>query len=103
MQFKLMHSRALLCLIVIACICALVSCRPSASEEVESGEYSGHLSAETIQKIQKCDMNMEFMELCMRCAKITKSQIVYPLCCDDEDNVQDWCKRYLFFAQHEDS
>ncbi|XP_055907828.1 uncharacterized protein LOC129942784 [Eupeodes corollae] len=100
MQLKLMHSQALCLLVIIACICTLVTCRPSEpSEDTDAYEYNGHLSAETIRKLQKCDMDMDVMELCMRCAKVTKSQIVYPLCCDDEDDVQNWCQRYLFFGQ----
>lgn len=65
---------------------------------VDPSEYYGNLSQDTIRKIQKCDKDMDTMELCMRCAKVTKSEIVYPLCCANEDSVKTWCHDYIYFG-----
>ena len=65
----------------------------------DRSEYSSDISDETIQKIKKCEADNTKMELCMRCAKETKSEIVYPLCCANEDGVQDWCQDYVYFGK----
>lgn len=61
-------------------------------------EY-GNINDETILKVKQCEDNIERMELCMRCAKESKSQIVYPLCCANEDKVGDWCHDYIYYGQ----
>ena len=67
-------------------------------DDVDPSEYYGNLSRDVIKQIQKCDRNLETMELCMRCAKVTKSEIVYPMCCDNEDSVKDWCFEYIYYG-----
>ncbi|XP_050312064.1 uncharacterized protein LOC126747452 isoform X2 [Anthonomus grandis grandis] len=39
------------------------------------------------------------VETCQRCAKQTKSPIVYPMCCNEEDNVYEWCEKYIHFGR----
>ncbi|XP_066151222.1 uncharacterized protein [Euwallacea fornicatus] len=36
-------------------------------------------------------------EVCQRCAKQTKSPIVYPMCCHNEEKVYDWCYSYISY------
>ncbi|KAK3925392.1 Reticulon-2 [Frankliniella fusca] len=36
-------------------------------------------------------------ELCQRCAKLTKSNVVYPMCCEDHDAAREWCFSYVNF------
>lgn len=86
-------------------ICALVFgvvARPSIEAQTLSdkdrSEY-GDLSDDTILKVKQCEVDVDKMELCMRCAKETKSELVYPLCCADEDEVYTWCNDYIFFGR----
>lgn len=37
-------------------------------------------------------------ELCQRCAKTTKSDMVYPMCCGDEEATREWCQEYLAYG-----
>lgn len=92
------------CLIVI-CALALVGARPKdnkppkmAINDIDRSEY-GDLSDETIIKVKQCEVDVEKMELCMRCAKETKSELVYPLCCADEDGVLGWCNDYVYYGR----
>ncbi|XP_075164949.1 uncharacterized protein LOC142237498 [Haematobia irritans] len=81
----------------------LLQARPSEDslfeEEEHSGEYHGRLNATTIAQIQVCERDEELMELCMRCAKITKHTTVYPQCCGDYDEVRKWCYDYVYYRQ----
>lgn len=38
---------------------------------------------------------------CQRCAKLTKSRIVYPMCCYNDEDVHTWCENYIGYGQHE--
>lgn len=35
----------------------------------------------------------------MRCAKETKDEDIFPSCCSNEDDLRDWCKKYIEFGQ----
>ncbi|KAL3275965.1 hypothetical protein HHI36_020697 [Cryptolaemus montrouzieri] len=49
----------------------------------------------------KCKMGVdEVLETCQRCAKQTKSPIVYPMCCANDDDAYNWCFRFINFGQH---
>lgn len=37
----------------------------------------------------------------MRCAKVTKSETIYPMCCNNDDGVKDWCNEYVYFGRDE--
>jgi hypothetical protein len=39
------------------------------------------------------------VEVCQRCAKQTKSPIVYPMCCVNEDDVYNWCGKYINYGK----
>ncbi|XP_037947400.1 uncharacterized protein LOC119680545 [Teleopsis dalmanni] len=86
----------------------MITARPSESADLElddaellsnPNEYYGNLTPEIVKKVKMCDADMETMELCMRCAKITKSHIVYPLCCANEDEVRYWCRDYVYYPK----
>lgn len=40
----------------------------------------------------------EVETLCQRCAKVTKSEVVYPLCCQDKEDAREWCVLYLNYG-----
>ncbi|KAH8401447.1 hypothetical protein KR009_005531, partial [Drosophila setifemur] len=87
------------CLIVFLLILSVDS-RPSMLETPgHPGEYNGDLSEETIHKIQQCEKDLPTMELCMRCAKVTKSSMIYPMCCSNDDGIKDWCNAYVFYGE----
>ncbi|XP_037806071.1 uncharacterized protein LOC119600090 isoform X1 [Lucilia sericata] len=92
----------LISLAIIALCCRPMQCKPldiNSKEDIYSDDgYHGNLDKKTIEQLRQCDMDLETMELCMRCAKITKSTIVYPLCCANEDKIKDWCHDYVFFG-----
>lgn len=97
----------ILILVLTTTLCFCPSqCKPldindNESDHVAStsdNEYHGNLDDKTKEQLRQCDMDLETMELCMRCAKITKSTIVYPLCCANEDGVKQWCHDYVFFG-----
>lgn len=56
------------------------------------------IDPESVRQIQPCFDNPDTMDLCQRCAKESKSTIVFPLCCSNIDNVKDWCKEYIYFG-----
>ncbi|KAL5285941.1 hypothetical protein ACFFRR_007555 [Megaselia abdita] len=101
-----MKVQVTVCLIVICALVLSASARPKDNHkppkatlsDIDRSEY-GDLSDETILKVKQCENDMDKMELCMRCAKETKSELVYPLCCADEDDVQGWCHEYIFFGR----
>ncbi|KAK9876805.1 hypothetical protein WA026_015043 [Henosepilachna vigintioctopunctata] len=50
----------------------------------------------------KCKSGVdEVLETCQRCAKQTKSPIVYPMCCANDDDAYYWCARFINFGQQE--
>jgi len=40
----------------------------------------------------------EVREVCQRCAKVTKSRLAYPMCCEDQDNARQWCRDLLMIG-----
>lgn len=56
------------------------------------------IDPESEKQIQPCFDNPDIMDLCQRCAKESKSTIVFPLCCSNMDKVQDFCKEYIYFG-----
>ncbi|EDW77049.1 uncharacterized protein Dwil_GK22162 [Drosophila willistoni] len=91
-------------IMLMALIPPLIQARPSALDEtVDPSAYHGNLSPETILKVQQCERDASTMELCMRCAKVTKSEFVYPMCCNNDDSIKDWCKAYVYFGISEEN
>ncbi|CAD7089417.1 unnamed protein product [Hermetia illucens] len=89
--------------LVMICI-PKTSCRPNGESpgattvNIEREEGYEDLSDRDYIRVKPCIFNMATMELCMRCAKVTKSTIVYPMCCSNEDTVLDWCREYIYYG-----
>ncbi|CAH0547486.1 unnamed protein product [Brassicogethes aeneus] len=43
--------------------------------------------------------DVEVIEICQRCAKQTKSPIVYPMCCKNEEDALNWCNSYINYGK----
>lgn len=56
------------------------------------------IDPESERRIQPCFDDPATMDLCQRCAKESKSNIVFPLCCSNVDNVKKWCGEYIYFG-----
>ncbi|EDW10318.2 uncharacterized protein LOC6580552 [Drosophila mojavensis] len=101
---KRFENKLLSLLLLIACL-AICQCRPSEDaanlSKVDPSDYPGNLPPETILKVQQCERDQATMELCMRCAKITKSQIIYPMCCNNDDDIKVWCHEYVYYNNEE--
>ncbi|XP_031356579.1 uncharacterized protein LOC116180634 [Photinus pyralis] len=54
----------------------------------------------SLDTINGCHIDSKVQDTCQRCAKVTKSNVVYPLCCGNEDDVFVWCQRYLEYGIH---
>ncbi|EDV54909.1 uncharacterized protein LOC6546693 [Drosophila erecta] len=86
-------------ILVLTLLVLSADARPSTGEvNVDPSEYHGNLSVETVLKVQQCEKDSNTMELCMRCAKVTKSEFVYPMCCGNEDGIKVWCREYVYFG-----
>ncbi|KAF8786208.1 uncharacterized protein LOC129972183 [Argiope bruennichi] len=46
-------------------------------------------------KDNKCRHGGEVRNLCEKCAKVTKNEVVFPLCCQNKIGVAAWCKEFL--------
>jgi hypothetical protein len=63
--------------------------------------YNVLLNAVLRNKVDFHILQSELETLCQRCAKSTRSNILYPLCCDNKDTtVKAYCERYLNFGIH---
>ncbi|EEB11382.1 conserved hypothetical protein [Pediculus humanus corporis] len=45
-----------------------------------------------------CDLSDEIETLCQKCAKQTKSSVVYPMCCQNREEAREWCQKYISFG-----
>ena len=45
-----------------------------------------------------CNLQEEVRDLCQRCAKVTRSTVAYPLCCQPRENPRIWCMKFLAFG-----
>ncbi|GIY85315.1 hypothetical protein CDAR_317751 [Caerostris darwini] len=46
-------------------------------------------------KNNKCRHGGEVRNLCEKCAKVTKNEVVFPLCCQNKIGVAEWCREFL--------
>ncbi|XP_050088472.1 uncharacterized protein LOC126572840 [Anopheles aquasalis] len=49
-------------------------------------------------RVKKCFEDEDTNELCQRCSKVTKSSLVFPMCCNNEDETLTWCREYVYFG-----
>ncbi|KAI8433693.1 hypothetical protein MSG28_015691 [Choristoneura fumiferana] len=47
----------------------------------------------------KGDSKDELLDLCQRCAKLTKSRLAYPACCSTDLQARKWCSDYVYFGR----
>ena len=47
---------------------------------------------------RKCYVGSAIRDICERCAKITRSEMAFNLCCTDKDEVRDWCTQFFEFS-----
>lgn len=63
----------------------------------EENDYGDYFDDEYLH-IRRCYEDEDVNELCQRCSKVTKSAIVFPMCCSNEDDTMDWCKAYVYYG-----
>ncbi|XP_065076151.1 uncharacterized protein LOC135699758 [Ochlerotatus camptorhynchus] len=63
----------------------------------EEHDYGDYFDEEYLH-IRRCYEDEDVNELCQRCSKVTKSAIVFPMCCSNEDETMDWCKAYVYYG-----
>lgn len=63
----------------------------------EESDYADYFDDEYLH-IRRCYEDEDVNELCQRCSKVTKSAIVFPMCCSNEDDTMDWCKAYVYYG-----
>ncbi|KAK4873528.1 hypothetical protein RN001_015557 [Aquatica leii] len=76
-------------LVVIFTIVQQIAARPKANAFQNS-----------LDTITGCHIDSKLQDTCQRCAKQTKSNVVYPMCCSNEDDVFVWCQRYIGYGIH---
>ncbi|XP_061379294.1 uncharacterized protein LOC116775648 [Danaus plexippus] len=47
----------------------------------------------------ECHTDDELLDLCQRCAKLTKSKLAYPACCSTDLMARKWCSDYVYFGR----
>jgi len=54
----------------------------------------------SLDRITACEIDSKLQDTCQRCAKATKSNVVYPMCCSNEDEAYVWCQKYMGYGIH---
>ncbi|XP_058450043.1 uncharacterized protein LOC131429735 [Malaya genurostris] len=67
--------------------------RRSAEEQTDGDYYD-----EDYLRVKRCYEDEDVNELCQRCSKVTKSSLVFPMCCSNEDETMDWCRAYVYYG-----
>ncbi|XP_046400570.1 uncharacterized protein LOC124166905 [Ischnura elegans] len=49
--------------------------------------------------IDDCQASVDIRILCQRCAKVTKSIVVYPMCCNNTQGARQWCFSYVSYGK----
>uniref|UniRef100_A0A182MU08 Uncharacterized protein n=1 Tax=Anopheles culicifacies TaxID=139723 RepID=A0A182MU08_9DIPT len=62
-----------------------------------SVDYEDYYDAD-YKRVQQCYEDEDINELCQRCSKVTKSSMVFPMCCSNEDHTMTWCKEYVYYG-----
>uniref|UniRef100_A0A182QM46 Peroxisomal ATPase PEX6 n=1 Tax=Anopheles farauti TaxID=69004 RepID=A0A182QM46_9DIPT len=61
-------------------------------QQRRSTDYEDFYDAD-YKRIQQCYEDEDTNELCQRCSKVTKSAIVFPMCCNNEDDTMTWLRK----------
>ncbi|GLH07456.1 Uncharacterized protein GBIM_12907 [Gryllus bimaculatus] len=76
--------------LVVAAILALLAAQCIPLSDAVPTHYSSDA--------HECLRHESTEALCQRCAKSTKSTMVYPMCCRNQEEVREWCVRYLDYG-----
>ncbi|XP_014291681.1 uncharacterized protein [Halyomorpha halys] len=90
-----MTSQAVSCaigLLFVTSLLCLVSTYPQGYSKLVTDEY-----------VNECHETLHpaTATLCQRCAKHSRASNVYPLCCEDREEVRTWCEKYLAYGQRQ--
>ncbi|XP_052868050.1 uncharacterized protein LOC128274005 [Anopheles cruzii] len=118
--------RLALLMVLLACVVHQINARPSAPEQQSrarlldhllrarlgassthhnrrhqpkkrSADYEDYYDAD-YKRVQQCYEDEDVNELCQRCSKVTKSALVFPMCCSNEDETMNWCREYVYYG-----
>ncbi|RZF33163.1 hypothetical protein LSTR_LSTR004849 [Laodelphax striatellus] len=79
--------RSLIIITVITLICVLSSVWGSPASYKPPGFHDGSsIGYEDLE--DKCNTDESVQILCQTCAKVTKSEIVYPMCCTNKEDAR---------------
>uniref|UniRef100_A0A9I3FGL1 Secreted protein n=1 Tax=Anopheles epiroticus TaxID=199890 RepID=A0A9I3FGL1_9DIPT len=70
---------------------------PNHQHQRRSADYEDYYDAD-YKRVQQCYEDEDINELCQRCSKVTKSSIVFPMCCNNEDHTMTWCREYVYYG-----
>lgn len=56
-------------------------------------------NGEVFTESAACHTDDELLDLCQRCAKLTKSKLAYPACCSTDLQARKWCSDYVYFGR----
>lgn len=48
--------------------------------------------------VEDCSFGSELRNTCEKCAKLTKSDLAYSMCCSGKDGVRSWCFDFLNYS-----
>uniref|UniRef100_A0AAG5CUT1 Secreted protein n=1 Tax=Anopheles atroparvus TaxID=41427 RepID=A0AAG5CUT1_ANOAO len=69
----------------------------SHQQQRRSADYEDYYDAD-YKRVQQCYEDEDVNELCQRCSKVTKSSLVFPMCCSNEDETRTWCNEYVYYG-----
>ncbi|XP_039761696.1 uncharacterized protein LOC120634891 [Pararge aegeria] len=90
--FSLTMKYTIACALVLLCISALIQESNARPPWLSHGSGIFTESAE-------CHTDDELLDLCQRCAKLTKSRLAYPACCSTDLQARKWCSDYVYFGR----
>ncbi|XP_014251837.1 uncharacterized protein LOC106667993 [Cimex lectularius] len=53
--------------------------------------------------VDQCKIYDSTETTCQRCAKETKSVIVYPMCCEGRESAREWCTTFINYGITDDN
>ncbi|KFM80656.1 hypothetical protein X975_16310, partial [Stegodyphus mimosarum] len=100
-----MHSSIVTASICILALLMIESVHEVNSTPVKYSRWEDYQEATgrkyTDNKDNKCLQGGAIRDLCEKCTKFTKSEVVFPLCCEGRENVRPWCKNFLEYTPAE--
>ncbi|XP_050358257.1 uncharacterized protein LOC126778610 [Nymphalis io] len=90
--FCLSMKNGIVTLLILMCIAAVI--RESNARPPWLAPGSG-----VFTESAECHTDDELLDLCQRCAKLTKSKLAYPACCSTDLQARKWCSDYVYFGR----